>query len=85
MARREGLLPRRESLWLGEDRPSRTMNGLATQSLGRGERCLPAGRQGVRGCEEKTQLPSRRFQHIVGAEATPLKHFSDGRIHTEEF
>jgi hypothetical protein len=31
MARREGLLPRRESLWLGEDRLCRTMNGLMTQ------------------------------------------------------
>lgn len=35
--------------------------------------------------EERALLPYRRFQYIVGAEATPLKQFSDGRIHTEEF
>ncbi|MDO9124864.1 MAG: hypothetical protein Q7V12_10670 [Deltaproteobacteria bacterium] len=28
----EGLLPRRESLWLGEDRPCRTMNGTLRYS-----------------------------------------------------
>jgi len=36
-------------------------------------------------CDAKARLPSRRFQHIVGTGATPLNHFSYGRIHTEEF